>query len=58
VELYDPAAGTFSYAASLNTPRQFHAAVLLKSGEVLAMGGYESQLGSRLGYLSSAELYH
>ena len=57
-ELYNPATGTFTNAASLNTPRQGHASALLQNGQVLAAGGYESQLGSRLGYLSSAELFH
>jgi hypothetical protein len=57
-ELYDPASGTFSNATSLNTPRQGHACALLQNGQVLAAGGYESQLGSHLGYLSSAELFH
>ena len=57
-ELYNSAAGTFTNAASLNTPRQGHASALLQNGQVLAAGGYESQLGSHLGYLSSAELFH
>jgi hypothetical protein len=57
-ELYNPATGTFSNTASLNTPRQGHASALLTNGQVLATGGYESQLGSRLGDLSSAELFH
>ena len=56
-ELYNPATGTFSNAASLNTPRQGHASALLTNGQVLAAGGYESQLGSYLGYLASAELF-
>lgn len=57
-ELYNPATGTFSNAASLNTPRQGHASALLPNGQVLAAGGYESQLGNRLGDLASAELFH
>jgi len=57
-ELYDPASGTFTNAPSLNTPRQGHASALLTNGHVLAAGGYESQLGNRLGILSSAELFH
>jgi hypothetical protein len=28
------------------------------NGQVLAVGGYESQLGNHMGYLASAELYH
>jgi hypothetical protein len=57
-ELYNPSTGTFSNGPSLNTPRQGHAGALLTNGQVLAAGGYESQLGSNLGYLSSAELFH
>jgi hypothetical protein len=57
-EFYDPASGTFSNAASLNAPRQGHRSVLRPNGPVLVEGGYESQLGSYLGYLSSAELFH
>jgi hypothetical protein len=57
-ELYNPPTGTFSNTASLNTPRQGHASVLLTNGQVLAAGGYESQLGNRLGDLASAELFH
>jgi len=57
-ELYNPATGTFTNSASLNTPRQGHASALLQNGQVLAAGGFESQLGSRLGYLASAELFH
>lgn len=57
-ELYDPTSGTFSNAASLNTPRQGHASALLTNGSVLATGGYESQLGSKRGWLGSAELFH
>jgi hypothetical protein len=57
-ELYDPTKGTFSNTASLNTPRQGHATALLTNGQVLAVGGYESQLGNHQGYLASAELFH
>jgi len=57
-ELYNPSTGTFSNGPSLNTPRQGHASALLANGQVLATGGYESQLGSHLGYLASAELFH
>lgn len=56
-ELYNPTNGTFSITASLNTPRQGHASALLTNGQVLAAGGYESQLGNRLGDLASAELF-
>lgn len=51
-ELFDPATGTFSLTGSLITPRAFHAATLLSSGQVLITGG----LGAN-GALSSAEIY-
>ena len=53
-ELYNPSTGTFTNSASLNTARQGHAAALLPNGQVLAIGGYESQNGT---WLASAELY-
>jgi hypothetical protein len=40
-ELYNPATGTFTYTGNLNTPREYAAAVLLSSGEVLVVGGQE-----------------
>jgi hypothetical protein len=36
---------------------QFFASALLPNGQVLAIGGYNSNLG-KLGWLTSAELYH
>jgi hypothetical protein len=38
-ELYDPIAGTWSPASSLNTARDSHAATLLPNGSVLVAGG-------------------
>jgi N-acetylneuraminic acid mutarotase len=38
-ELYDPATGTWSYTASLNTSRFGHSATLLQNGKVLVLGG-------------------
>ncbi len=38
-ELYDPVAGTWSAASSLNTSRDLHSATLLPSGRVLVAGG-------------------
>jgi len=38
-ELYDPALGTWSVTASMNTPRSGAQAVLLRNGQVLVMGG-------------------
>jgi N-acetylneuraminic acid mutarotase len=50
-ELYDPASGTWSNTATLNTARRFHTATLLLNGKVLAAGsnGFNAQ--------NSAELY-
>ena len=58
VELYDPAKGTFSNTASLNHGDSDTSRRYFSNGQVLAVGGYESQLGSYRGYLGSAELFH
>jgi hypothetical protein len=51
-ELYDPGTGTFTATAgNMTTPRAYHTATLLNSGEVLIAGGYD------FASLSSAELY-
>jgi large repetitive protein len=42
VELFDPVAGTWSYAAPLSTARTAFTAVVLASGQVLVAGGYSS----------------
>lgn len=39
VEIYDPAAGTWTAAAPTNMPRMQHTATLLSSGRVLVIGG-------------------
>src|SRR6266404_4895743 len=40
VEIYDPAAGTFSsVAANMSAPRSFHGAALLNDGNILIVGG-------------------
>jgi hypothetical protein len=39
VEIYDPFHGTFTNTASISIPSQTRASVLLKNGEVLAIGG-------------------
>ena len=52
VELYDPAAGRFTTAASLHTARSLHTATLLANGTVLIAGGHNDS-----GFLASAELY-
>ena len=46
-ELYDPASGTWSIAASLNVSRNSHTATLLPNGKVLvAAGGYWTSAGN------------
>jgi hypothetical protein len=57
-EVYNPTTGTFSVRPDMTTPRLNHAAVLLKSGQVLITGGAPavSQDGSLSG-MSSAELF-
>jgi len=50
-ELYDPAAGTWSYTGPMNAIREFHTATLLPYGKVLVAGG------SYIFPISSAELY-
>jgi hypothetical protein len=41
-EVYDPAAGVWSTAASMHTDRQYHTATLLPDGAVLVTGGMGS----------------
>jgi hypothetical protein len=55
-EIFDPtkpAASAWSQGPSLAAPRRSHAAVLLKSGEVLVVGGYNGSAG----YLASIAIY-
>lgn len=54
VEIFDPATGLFSNAASLGSPRAGHVAVLLKDGRVLVAGGYT---GVGVGAIGTAEIY-
>jgi len=53
-EIYDPATGTFSATAAMNSPRQQHTATLLPDGRVLATGGWDFAINSDL---ASAELF-
>lgn len=50
--LYDPTTGSWTRAASMKSPRENHAAILLADGRVLVIGG---DSGSQA--LSTAELY-
>ena len=52
-ELYDPATGTWSVTAFLNTGRWYHTATLLANGKVLIAAGADPNFFP----LSSAELY-
>lgn len=52
-ELYDPASGTWSRTASLNTERFSHTSTLLSTGKVLAAGGIDHQNE----FSKSAELF-
>ena len=52
-ELYNPTTGTFVSSGNLNTARDTHTATLLNNGQVLIVGGFDSNSN----VLSSAELY-
>jgi N-acetylneuraminic acid mutarotase len=39
-EIYDPTTNSWSTTGNLNTSRHYHSAVLLQTGKVLAVGGY------------------
>jgi hypothetical protein len=56
-EVYDPAAGMWSTAASMHADRQDHTATLLPDGSVLVAGGFGSQDLSRNPMMASAEVY-
>jgi hypothetical protein len=47
-ELYDPATGSWSLTASLNTARLSPTATLLANGKVLVAGGYGSPNSAEL----------
>jgi len=54
-ELYDPAAGTFAPAGAMKLPRYKHAAIVLKDGHTLILGGSDEQ--NWRGKQNSAEIY-
>jgi Kelch motif protein len=53
-ELFDPATNRFTTTGALTAPRHKHAAVRLRDGKVLMIGGADSRLR---GFYNSAELY-
>jgi hypothetical protein len=57
VQLYDPAAGTFSPTGSLAETRYGKTATLLRDGRVLITGGYNCASAGNDGLWASAELY-
>lgn len=57
IELYDPVTQTSSIVAKLETPRSFHTASLLPSGQVLIAGGGSSFTMGNPIELDTAELY-
>lgn len=54
-ELYDPATGSWTVTASLNTGRIYHTATLLLDGRLLVAGGQTNGGGPRL---ASVEIYN
>jgi hypothetical protein len=56
-EVYDPTTGRFSATGSLRTGRADHAAVLLKSGQVLITGGSTFGSVSSISGMASVEIY-
>jgi hypothetical protein len=57
-ELYNPATGKWTTAASMTKARGNHAAALLPNGEVLAAGGFCFNGSNFADYDNSAELYN
>jgi hypothetical protein len=59
VEIYDPAANTWTRAANMNVARTFgHSATTLPDGRVLVAGGGDERLPTGEQFLASAELYN
>ena len=56
-EIYDPKTNKFYKAGDLNEARTFHAAILLKNGDVLVTGGNKYEKGKGRTSLKSAEIY-
>jgi hypothetical protein len=54
-EFFDPASGTFSAAGQMTVARHKHAAILLRSGKVLVVGGSDNR--DWHGEYASAEIY-
>jgi len=54
-ELWNPSTGQFTAAASMSTPRAYHTATLLPTGQVLVTGG--SSTNDTTGVLNTAEVY-
>jgi hypothetical protein len=52
-DIYDPATNSWSASGSLNVPRAFHSIVALRTGQVLAIGGYAAS-----GASASTELFN
>ncbi len=55
-EIYDPATGQWSDAASMSRPRVLHTATLLSTGEVLVTGGSDTYRGPGT-VTATAEIY-
>jgi len=56
-ELFDPVSGLFSPMGSMGSAREYHAAALLSNGQVLVMGGLDTQSNSPMYFLSSSDLF-
>jgi Kelch motif/Galactose oxidase, central domain len=54
-EIFDPATGKFTPTGAMTTPRHKHAAILLRSGKVLIVGGSDNR--DWHGEYASAEIY-
>lgn len=46
VEVFDPITGVWTYIATLDTPRAFHAAAFLPNGHLLVLGGMQARGGA------------